>query len=137
MPTNAVVPYEVHTLDVANPANQPDSIDLTSTGATKIWDGTLSGTGEVFAFRDIVVIVTDSDSATTNPVISVGTNNPNYDNLVEAYAVSLVEGRADFVSIRDPRVAAPDTDVYVNVKRSGSASSLEAIIAFGAHKYFG
>lgn len=136
MASNASVPYECLTVDVANPANKPDPIDLTAGGAVKIWDGSLSGAGDIFAFRDLVVIVTDSDSATVHPVISIGTNNPNYDNIVEAYAVSLVEGRADFVPVRDPRVvAAADTDVYVNVKRTATASSLKALVAFAAHRY--
>lgn len=138
MASNTSLEYMHLTLDQVSPANQPDSIDLTTPGAVKLWDGSFAGVGEVFAFRDFVVITEESDTATTHPVISIGTNNPNYDNIVEAYAVSLVEGRADVVPVRDPRVvAAPDTDIYVNVKQEATAVTLTAYVAFGAHRYFG
>lgn len=137
MATNADLQYMHKTLDVVSPANQPDVIDLTTPGATKIWDGSFAGVGEVFAFRDFVVITKESDSATVNPVISIGTNSPNYDNIVEAFAVSLVEGRMDVIPVRDMGVVAPaDTDVYMNVKQAGTATALTGFVAFGAHRYF-
>lgn len=106
--------------------NKADLIDLKSTGATRIYEGSASFLVSPIA---VAIEVVESDSASNNPVISVGTNNPDYDDLVEAFAVSLVEGTTVVIPLNVTRLLPASTDIYVNVLRAASGTTLTAVVS--------
>lgn len=118
----------------ASGGGTPLAIDLTSAGATAILD---DGIGQHIVVLAARIDVLDIDDLVTPPVISIGTNSPDYNNILKDYAVTTEENKSHLLMLpcEDlPLLVAVD-DVYVNVKVPADATTFSAIVSVGLGSY--
>jgi hypothetical protein len=104
---------------------ESDSIDAESSGSTVVveTDNDLTGTQTIYPTLFIFETVTAS-GVTKNARISVGSNSPNYDDMVDSHRISTTAGNFDVVAVeRSPKIVHPG-EIRVNVFDPATATAL-------------
>lgn len=117
----------------ASMGGTPDPLDLTSEGSVAIVD---EGIGQHIVVLGVRIDVKTVDSLVTPPVISIGTNSANYDNIMKDYAITTPEGSSKLIILTDdlPLLVSAD-DIYVNVKIPADAVAFDAIVCVALGSY--
>ena len=112
---------------------QADPIDGTSTGSTLIVEdaGNVHLSPVLLTFETISV-----DSVTETAIVSVGTNYPNYDDILLARGINPVEGVIETVFLPSSLIFNTKPEVYVRVVRAATGSDLTFVVGLGSFSYF-
>jgi hypothetical protein len=107
-------------------------IDCTSTGATKIFEGG----NDLFICPLFLSFETlEVDSVTETAIVSVGTNYPNYDNMLRAHGIKPEALALETIQLPSTFSFEGPVDIYVNVVRAASGTALTLIPAMGLFKH--
>lgn len=104
-------------------------IDATSTGTHTI-ETTIAPTGVDRRFHCMLADATiaDVDNMLAGPVISIGTNNPDYDDIVAAQSVGGLLGIINALDISPDRQEIPEgTDIKCKVRTAALAVPLHSV----------
>lgn len=117
-----------------NHSGQDAPIDGTSVASTTIYSpgGGLSVSPIFLTFETVNV-----DAVTLTAIVSVGTNNPDYDNILFAHGIKPVEGAMETVQLPSAQSFSGGVDVKVKVVRAASGTDLTfcAGIGYLAHGF--
>lgn len=105
-------------------------IDATSTGTHTI-ETTIAPTGVDRRFHCMVADATiaEVEHMLTGPVISIGTNNPDYDNLVTAQSVGGILGIIDALTLSPDRAEIPEgTEIKCKVRTAAIAVPFHSVV---------
>jgi hypothetical protein len=112
-----------------------DPTDVTSPTSVKLVDETGIPSGghvsPLFATFETLV----ADTVTETAIISIGTNYPDYDNILPGYGVCLVQGSVETVPIQRSQMVNDSTDIYARVVRVATASDMQVMIGLGFMAY--
>lgn len=97
-------------------------IDGTVEAATQL-AGSLTGSGQHLTATRLLVETIDVDSITETAIISIGTNSPNYDNVVAAHPVRLEPMSLETVPIPHSKMIT-EGSMHVRVVRAASGTEL-------------
>lgn len=104
-------------------------IDATSTGTHTI-ETTIAPTGVDRRFHCMLADATivDVDNMLTGPIISIGTNNPDYDDIVAAQSVGGALGIINALDISPDRAEIPEgTDIKCKVRTAAIPVPLHSV----------
>lgn len=114
-------------------SGQDAPIDGTVTGSTVIYSvGSLYVSPMFLTFETI-----SSDSITETAIVSIGTNSPNYDDILSGHGLQIAEGAMETVQLPISRSFQGPLDVYVRVVReaTGTEFTFTAGIGYLAHGF--
>lgn len=101
-----------------------ESIDGVSTGATTLFSCPV---GANFAIDAVRFYLRDTSGYSTSPIISVGTNNPDYNNIISSLDLSSLDaiGKILLNPISSVYVPPSGADVKIKVNTAASATSYD------------
>lgn len=112
-----------------------EPIDGKTVANTKIFDESDLPSGNHISPVFVTVETYAADSISLTAIFSVGTNSPNYDNILAAHAVKPVAGLAELVPLQNAQMIDSETDVYVRVQRAASGTELTFVVGMGRLQY--
>jgi hypothetical protein len=106
-----------------------ERISVLSTGDQQLFK---SGP-KYFIYTNIIVIAELCSGVSGDPAFSVGTNSPNYDNLISGttYTGLGTTGKVEIFNAPDATIfssLAPSTDVFINVTAAATGSTYDVQI---------
>lgn len=97
------------------------SINAKNVGNTKL--GTTLNGVSVFVVLDALTVVNNASGATVGPTVSIGTNSPNFDNIVPATTLTgLTPGALKLLPLAQASVIPAGTDVFLRVSNGATAT---------------
>lgn len=104
-------------------------IDATTTGSTTVETTiTVSGVDRRFHCMLADATLAEVENMLTGPVISIGTNNPDYDDIVAAQSVGGVLGNIVALDISPDRQEIPEgTDIKCKVRTAATPVPLHSV----------
>lgn len=105
------------------------NLDLTQTGTTIIFTPSFSG-GVFFYITDVFIECTSANGLNNAASISIGTNNPLYNNIIAITPLTGLTASNTFIRI-PITLSVPvgrDTDIFVNIVSAAIGTSQSATI---------
>jgi len=112
-----------------------EPIDGKSVANTKIFDESDLPSGNHISPIFVTVETYTADSISMTAIFSIGTNSPNYDNILAAHAVKPVAGLVEMFPLQDAQMIDAETDVYARVQRAASGTDLTFVVGMAHLQY--
>jgi len=108
-------------------------IDGTTPGSTKIFQ-VLASNSHLSPFL-LTFETFDVDSIAETAIVSIGTNSPDYDNILAAYPINTNALTVESHALKSAPIFVNETDIYTRVVRAANGTTLTFVVGVGYLAY--